>query len=490
LRMTQLLEFLSVSIILMSSLLRAEKHGGSPLHISPGHPRQRTTLQYKACHDKSVESCHKAELDINLLKTEEYIELPVGDDLQFRISRRGENSAVFKNGDAEAIFTWTGSHIAGSVHAGGVSWVLEGCGDDCFLWIKQKNDWQDELTADNPRYENRISDQRQIRTELQDKGLEDTTTVVTYTIMIWYTPQFYDSFESEADMNVFIDLIFEETNQGYINSKIPIRVSKLGVKPHPTLVDISNPDQLVDDFEASMPSSELLNCADAAALLIHDFDSCGIANNIGTFSSCRSFSVTKKSCATGYYSFGHELAHNFGALHNIERGGYYGGDAYGYLIQPRGDFCYSGYRTILGYSYCGHENRVNYYSNPDVIFPKTGTPTGVKDKSNNARVISANRFVIAACGTDEPNGSCNGEVPTPGCGTKNVDCQVGNGAEYRGAATKTVTGFECTSLRNFYGLGYHNNCRNPDGEPGVWCFTSNPNKYWELCDVKECSDCD
>ena len=40
--------------------------------------------------------------------------------------------------------------------------------------------------------------------------------------MIWYTPQFYDTFASEADMNVFIDLVFEETNQGYINSEIPV----------------------------------------------------------------------------------------------------------------------------------------------------------------------------------------------------------------------------------------------------------------------------
>ena len=58
----------------------------------------------------------------------------------------------------------------------------------------------------------------------QQKGYEDTTTEVTYSIMIWYTPQFYDSFASEADMNVFIDLVFEETNQGYINSEIPVSI--------------------------------------------------------------------------------------------------------------------------------------------------------------------------------------------------------------------------------------------------------------------------
>ena len=79
-------------------------------------------------------------------------------------------------------------------------------------------------------------------------------------------------------------------------------MSKLGPKLHPTLVDIDDSSDLVDDFENSMPQHELLNCADAAALLIYDFNNCGIAK-FDTSSSCRSFSVTKKSCATGYYRF-------------------------------------------------------------------------------------------------------------------------------------------------------------------------------------------
>ena len=56
----------------------------------------------------------------------------------------------------------------------------------------------------------------------------------------------------------------------------------------------------LDDFGASMPQHELLNCADSSALLISDFDSCGIAT-FDTSGGCRAFSVTQKSCATGYY---------------------------------------------------------------------------------------------------------------------------------------------------------------------------------------------
>jgi len=376
----------------------------SLLRLSPIDQRH----VYQSCSKKNVDSCFRAELDIDLLKKGDSLELPDGTKLM--ISRKGENSAVFKNEDAEAIFTWDGLTVAGAVHVGGVSWALEGCGEDCFLWIQQKNDWLDETSA--PESKNGASKHPKNVTKLLEQGLADTTTEVTYTVMIWYTPEFLASFASESDMNVFVDLVFEETNQGYINSEMPVRVSKLGPRQHPTLVDIEDSFQLIDDFEDSLPRTELLNCADAAALLVNEFNNCGIAN-FRTTTSCRSFSLTQKSCATGYYSFGHEIGHNFGATHNPEEFTTTSGDGYAHLILPTGSSKYSGYRTILGYNADGHRYRKNYYSNPDVIFPTTGTPTGVTDLSNNARLISSNRFAMAACGTDEPNGACDGGSPSP-----------------------------------------------------------------------------
>ena len=46
-----------------------------------------------------------------------------------------------------------------------------------------------------------------------------------------------------------------------------------------------------------------------------------------------------------------------------------------------------GYRSIMAYGTTGYRRKANYYSNPDVIFPGTGTPTGVAGVSNNARVL-------------------------------------------------------------------------------------------------------
>ena len=84
------------------------------------------------------------------------------------------------------------------------------------------------------------------------------------------------------------------------NLFLQVRVQLHDIKTHPTLTDIWDGGQMLRDFVDSMSSSELLNCADAAALLVEDFDSCGIAN-VDVTSSCRAFSVTMKSCATGYY---------------------------------------------------------------------------------------------------------------------------------------------------------------------------------------------
>jgi len=36
-----------------------------------------------------------------------------------------------------------------------------------------------------------------------------------------------------------------------------------------------------------------------------------------------------------------------------------------------------------------------------------------------------------------------------------------------------------------------NKCRNPDSNyhEGVWCYTTDPNKRWEPCDVPLCGEC-
>ncbi|XP_019628635.1 PREDICTED: plasminogen-like [Branchiostoma belcheri] len=78
-------------------------------------------------------------------------------------------------------------------------------------------------------------------------------------------------------------------------------------------------------------------------------------------------------------------------------------------------------------------------------------------------------------------------------------CQVGDGASYRGTVSVTRTGKTCQRWDRLFPhvhskLFEHpsseleeNYCRNPDGEPGVWCFTEDPSVRFELCEVPVCA---
>merc|ERR1711974_546515 len=78
------------------------------------------------------------------------------------------------------------------------------------------------------------------------------------------------------------------------------------------------------------------------------------------------------------------------------------------------------------------------------------------------------------------------------CYDKNLDRK---GENFDGCATTTVSGRTCqawaattphislyTNLRT-----ESNNCRNPDGASGPWCYTTDPDKRWELCPDLTCS---
>merc|ERR1712179_819088 len=152
------------------------------------------------------------------------------------------------------------------------------------------------------------------------------------------------------DFDGFSDLAVAETNQGYVNSNIDVSVYKLCTE-QATIGETYNAGDMYNNFYYMKGStSALRGNADAANLMITEFEACGIGALDATRSG-NTVTVTMKSCAVGYYS--------------------------------------------LGYS-----TRVNYYSNPAINYPGTGTSTGVTGLSNNARVITENRYAMDALGSD------------------------------------------------------------------------------------------
>uniref|UniRef100_A0A4W4G1C8 Kringle domain-containing protein n=1 Tax=Electrophorus electricus TaxID=8005 RepID=A0A4W4G1C8_ELEEL len=79
------------------------------------------------------------------------------------------------------------------------------------------------------------------------------------------------------------------------------------------------------------------------------------------------------------------------------------------------------------------------------------------------------------------------------------ECIHCSGENYRGKISTTEGGYTCQRWNSEkpHNHGYipsvipdkhleENYCRNPDGEPRPWCFTTSPSKRWDFCSIPRC----
>lgn len=144
------------------------------------------------------------------------------------------------------------------------------------------------------------------------------------------------------------------------------------------------------------------------------------------------FSVTQYSCATGYYTFGHEIGHNLGMFHDRGTEKTCSDTTtfnYGYR-DPSADF-----RTILAYDCKMGEcdsmpkngcTRVQRFSNSDSKYTYNGKPIGDSRRDNakqinNVRALVAGYFPAMNCRVDS---ECNdrNSTTTDTCNTANGVC--------------------------------------------------------------------
>jgi len=346
------------------------------------------------CCDKDTLSCYDVDVDPESLLSEENISIN-GMELEFSntIAPHGRVYKTEQGDEAVISLNEETGNIFGTLKTNeGKSFALEKCQNG---YIFEEFDVHAFLEEEGELDGNFA---RALSPNSTNSTWYNRNEIVTYTVMFYYTPEFAAATPNVGD---FTDQVIAETNEGYENSQIPVRIQKFCTEQATVNEDDTSSSVILTAFRNMKGSlEELRNTADSAVLLTNDLSSCG-RGYLHTYASGLTVSVTKKSCALGYYTFGHEIGHNFGATHDPDTSTNSRFDyGHGHHILPTGGSKWSGYRTIMAYFVDGHYNRVNYYSNPNVNYPGTGTPTGVADLSDNARVFVENRYSFAGLGDE------------------------------------------------------------------------------------------
>jgi hypothetical protein len=262
---------------------------------------------------------------------------------------------------------------------------------------------------------------------------DDGTTI---NVMVVYTPAARLAVGGVAAMQSLIALGVSETNQGYTNSGVIQRITLAhsaevvytevvgaGAAFSPALSALtSKTDGVMDEVHTLRDTYK----ADMVSLWINDTGSCGLAWLMTTASlafESSAFSVVHHGCATGYYSFGHEMGHNQGAHHDVAVAG--GGTGV-YPYSHGWVDTMSQFRTIMAYgNACGNCTRINYWSNPNGTY--LGRTTGDTATANNA--LSHNNTVSIAA-----------NWRSSGVATYTVSATAGTGGSVTPASRSVVSG--------------------------------------------------
>lgn len=268
---------------------------------------------------------------------------------------------------------------------------------------------------------------------------DDGTTI---NVMVVYTPSARAAQGGTAAMQALVNLGVSETNQGYANSGVTQRITLAhsaevtytegagGAGFDAALTDVTGTaDGKMDNVHTLRDTY----AADMVSLWINNAAYCGLAWLMTTASptfESNAFSVVHYNCATGYYSFGHEMGHNQGSHHDV------------FVNPENGVYSYShGYvdtlnqfRTVMAYpNACGNCTRINYWSNPNVNY--TARTTGAAN-ANNTLSLNNTVSVVANWRSSSPStGSLTVNITPAEAVTAGAQWRVDSGAWQTSGAT-------------------------------------------------------
>jgi hypothetical protein len=196
-----------------------------------------------------------------------------------------------------------------------------------------------------------------------------------------------------ADIDATIALAVAEANQSYANSGVNIHLNVVDSFQAAYTESGKTFETILSDFVAMKDVNKRRDQsgADLAVLIIDQNDFCGLADAIMADAST-AFAVVYYDCATGYYSFAHELGHLMGARHNEQVDPDTKPFAYGHGFMHMTPL--PAWRTIMAYECAGGCQRLQYWSDPRINY--TTQPMGTVSTNDNARVLNETAATVSA----------------------------------------------------------------------------------------------
>lgn len=264
---------------------------------------------------------------------------------------------------------------------------------------------------------------------------------------------------TESNIRGRIALAIAETNTAYTGSGVTTKLRLVHAYREDNYVEASadafsaalnaitgKSDGVMDDVHAKRDKYG----ADIVALIIHDSQYCGVAW-LGP-SEDRMFSITAWNCATGYYSFAHEIGHNMGCNHDKGTTNACSGtnSQYGYR-DPNAEF-----RSIMAYTCASGQcdnnkgggcTRVQMFSNPNINYNNKPIGSALHDNAGRINSVKATiagyRNTIPVCSVNsdcDDNDPCTTNVCDGICKTEPINCNDNNAC-----TNDTCSGGQCSN---------------------------------------------
>ena len=329
---------------------------------------------------------------VNVVAVGERVEHRAANDISWAGPVRGGH------GWMQVVFMEGG--VTATVTVGKTTYAIEPIGDGLHAVSRiDQSGFPSEHTPDVPSgalsssLDAAISGIREARTT--SSGDVSTAALTQINVLVAYTAS---AATAAGTIGSKIQLAVDETNQSYVNSGITINM----VRVHSAQVTYNEANRSFSQHVTALRSTTdgimdnvhtLRNtyAADVVALVVNDSEACGQAAAIKA-TATTAFMAAHYTCITGYYSFAHEVGHLQGARHDRFVDGSTTPYAYGHGFIPPS----KSWRSVMAYgNNCSNCTRIQWWSNPLVVYPGTGEVMGTVNYEDNARVLNLTAPTIA-----------------------------------------------------------------------------------------------